>query len=216
MVFKEKIKTNASIKANTFPVEICGHSCTKWAASSLWDPSFPSRECPQHSPYTDFISLIWLACTCLLLRLTQSQKVKVISFSSGSGAHVSKVLPRVIFRTPSPTPSPPWCLVGPVRARGRGVVGEKGKSSTMTSLTWCPEHDQYNFTTPLQRWIYDFLPLDLYSWNICMCLTLHQFSGVTWKCAKRPSIQDFRHEKHVDNKWVCVQLICRVTWQTGR
>lgn len=114
-------------------------------SDSLWDPSFSSRESQQQSPFT---TPIWSACPWLLPRLIQPQKFKVIPVSSGRR---SSVFPRVIFRIP---PRPP----GVQMVRSGPEEGEwQGKSSTMTSLTWCPTwRVQLDFTALLQHWIYDF------------------------------------------------------------
>lgn len=68
-----------------------------------------------------------------------------------------KCFPWVIFRT-----SPFWWFSWSSLGQRKGSGREKGKSSTMTSLTRCPTWPaQLDFTALLQQWIYDLCFLDL-------------------------------------------------------
>ncbi len=102
-ILRGKIQ-NASLKASTSPVEICGLSCTKWPASSLWNPSFPSKEGQQLSAFTDFISQIGLVYPGLLPCLIQWEKFKVSSVSSGRRSCVWSVSLGLFLGCPPPPP----------------------------------------------------------------------------------------------------------------
>lgn len=119
--------------------------------------------------------------------------------------------PWVIFRMHHPPPlPPPWCFRWSSPGKRKGSGRGKGKSSTMTSLTWCPTWPvQLDFIALLYHWIYDFFSLfGFNSLNICFWFVIspHQFKHGRLLVF---SIKDFRPQKHVDHKWVCVQLQLR-------